>query len=667
MKRAIILIVFAMLLVSSVSAEIIINQQPKSLYNMGDVIKIPTKITTSTGINDFFSMILICNGIETEVHKQYISLEAGEEQQITTAIPLIKSFIGRTTGTCKLKDTLGSDTQITNEFEISDKINVELRNQVTEIAPEKNLIIEGEAIKQNGEYLDGFIDITIQTDGLEPITLSDSVNNGYFYMNYSFPKETKSGQYLINVQAYDKNEGNISNSGFFDYNVLVSQVPTSLEIAFDTEDVSPGDNAKIKAVLHDQTGEKIDSISVITIKDEKDNILEQTEIRTDEFLEYPVAYNYPSSEWKVLAVSNKLSAEASFKIIEKESVKIEILNKTVVLTNDGNVPYNDTVLIKIGNNSVNLKAYLEVDGVQKYYLTAPNGEYDVSILSNGESKATGRVILTGSAVSVREAGARLFTGAPLVWVFIIGVLGLMAFIVFKKGYNKAFVGYITKVKENRKTKVLEKENLINPHNRAELILSIKGESQTASLVCLKLKNYREILTNEASKQALQETADFSAKHKAMVYENNDNIFYILAPSVTKTFKNEKTSIELAEGIKEILERYNKLARQKIDFGISVNLGSIVAKTEKGLLTFMTLENLMGTSKKIALNSKNEISLSEKVMDKLRADVKAEKSEVDGIPVYKLTEIKKKSEKNEKFIHNFIRKLEKENKDKQEKK
>ena len=47
--------------------------------------------------------------------------------------------------------------------------------------------------------------------------------------------------------------------------------------------VKRGTSLRVKAILHDQTGEKIDSTAIITVKRNDNTILEQTEKSTDEF------------------------------------------------------------------------------------------------------------------------------------------------------------------------------------------------------------------------------------------------------------------------------------------------------------------------------------------------------------------------------------------------
>ena len=50
-----------------------------------------------------------------------------------------------------------------------------------------------------------------------------------------------------------------------------------------------------------------------------------------------------------------------------------------------------------------------------------------------------------------------------------------------------------------------------------------------------------------------------------VYENQNYLFFILAPVRTRTFKNEKPALDLAEKIKYLLEEHNKMFNQKIEF------------------------------------------------------------------------------------------------------
>lgn len=673
MKRVLILLIAVLFLTSAVSAEMLLKEQPKDLYNLGEVVKIPIKITTTLGLDDFFSLKLICNGIETEVHKQYVYLSPGEEQDILIAIPLVTNFIGRSTGTCTGKAIIGENFLLTNEFVISDVVNVVVEEAPSEVAPEQEILIKGTGVKENTQNVDGFMKFiiagAIEEGNLE---ISDTVKNGYFHLNTSLPKDTAAGEYAARVQVYEKDKyGNISNNGFVDFTLVVTQIPTSLELIMKDDDIIPGESLIITPVLHDQTGLSIPSEVTLTIRNEKNKIITQTTIPTEEKYEFPTAERYNPSNWTINIKTSEFEVEEPFYIEEYEAAKIEILNSTVTITNTGNIPYNETVIVKLGNDTLNFDSYVPIGDIQKYRLTAPDGEYEVEVIAqDGENTASGTVMLTGNVVGINKVGILDKIKFSVVWIFIIAVLGFMAVVVYKKGAKRAFFGYITKRRRKKATKkgeLAKDSSLVNPREKAIMSLSIKGNSQNVSIFCLKIKNKSQIQKNDMAKQTLQEAVEIAEQHKAHTYEVGDNIIFILAPAKTKTFANQKAAVTLAQSVKSLLNSYNKLAKEKIDYGISLNFGTIVAKLDKNTMHFMSMGTLISKAKKLASVSHGEMLLTEKIRDKLMSHAKTEKRERNGVEFYVVKKVVKKSKENEKFIHNFVRKLEKENKEKAQKK
>lgn len=663
MGKIIISIIFVMLLSSIASAEIIINQQPNEIYNLGDTITTPVTIKASNDISGSFQMNLLCGGHDINFYRNGIRLFYGEEEKMYPSLVLTQEVIGEVIGDCKIKASLiGEEAVLTNEFRISDLIIIEIKTKKTEFIPGESIFIEGYATKENKKEVNGFMDLQIISSDGKGTNHFGTINNGFFSVNISLAEDSKAGDYIIKLNAYERNFlGETTNTGYAEHSIYVIQVPTSLEIVFDKKEVEPGTDLKVKTIVHDQTGEKIEGGSaIIKIKDKKGLILEQAEKQTDEFLEFPIMYNEPSAEWTVTANSKGLEAEASFTIKEKKEVNVEIINKTLTITNVGNVPYNETVLIKIGNESITLNVNLEVDGSQKYKLSAPDGEYQVEVVADGESYITENVILTGKIVDIKEAeGVLTLVRYPFVWVFIIFVLGFVAFIVFKKGYKRSFFGYIHSKKGGLKKAVpLRKKSLINTTNKAELSLSLKGDKQNISLICLKIKNLAEIETKKGNAiETLQKIVDISEEKKSAIYENQDNLFFILAPVKTKTFKNEKTAIELAKKIESILTEHNRLSNQKIAYGVSLNYGTIVAQKEANILKFMSMGTLITTAKKIASLSEKEILLGEKIKEKLVSEIKTEKQTKGNVSFYTIKGIKQDKEENKKFIKNFLDRIE----------
>jgi len=670
MRRILISILIVIFLLSCASAEIIIEKQPEAVYNLGDSITIPVIIKATSDISGTFKMNLFCEGRQENFYQNDVALLTGEEKRFEASVILTKERIEEIKGNCKIKGTFRDDYVLTKEFKISDLIEITLKEYKLEFKPGEFLIIKGDAIKENGEGVEGFINLEIIKENTsESLTQLSTINKGFFSMNVSLPKETKAGAYLVKLDAYEKDiQEQITNKGFTNYNILVTQVPTSLEIVFENAEVEPGTSLKVKIILHDQTGESIDTTGIITIKNNKNEILEQIEKPTDEFLEFPVAYNEPAAEWKVTAVSNKLTSEAIFSITEKEDVEILLINRTIKIINKGNVPYcNKSVLVKIGNESLNIDTFntcLEVGKEKEYLLSAPEGEYEVKIISEEEEMISKNVVLTGKAVDVKEISKKGFRKYLVVWIFIIVILGFVAFLAFKKNYRKNFFAYISKKKDKDKDKDKEhtiplgKDSLVETKNKAELSLSIKGNKQNASLVCLKIKNLRELETHKGNiRETLQKIVDFAEEKKSAIYQNQDNLFLILAPVKTKTFSNEKNTLELAQKTEKILKEHNRLFKQKIEFGISVNYGTLIAKQEKEILKFMSMGTLITTAKRIASISKGEILLGEKLRERLGSNVKVEKQIHGNTTVYLIKEIKNRDE-HKNFLSNFVKRLEK---------
>lgn len=672
MGRVLMLVFFAVLLVSFASAEIVLTQQPVDMYNLGDKISFPIKITSLEDINEAFRMDLICNGQETLVYFENIILSSGEEIKRDIAVPMKKDFLGRSTGTCKIRAVLGDEIKLTNAFKISDKIKIVLKSEEKEFVPGEEIAIEFEATKENAKMVEGFVNITIggsnQTKGIE---LFDVVNNGYGYITFSMPKETKADQYLVKMSVFEKNlKGEITNYGFSNYNIKILQVPTRLELVLGNETIEPGTAVTMKTFLYDQTGEKIVATSIITVKNKAGIMVDSVEKDTGEDFEFSTLRNQPPEEFDIEALSNGLTAEASFEIVEKADVEVVIINKTLEITNVGNVPYNDSVVVKIENVTLNLNVSLGLGEAVKYVLTAPDGEYMVEIIEkNGESFVTENVALTGKSIGIKDsaAGVGKLIRHPISWIFIIAVLGFVSFIVFKRGYNKKFFAYITRKKEQAKPMIpLKKDSLVKTKNKAELSLSIKGEKQNIDLVCLKVNNLNDLESKkDQAEETVQKIIDLAEENKAYVYQNVNSIFFLFVPSITRTFKNEEKVIKFAQQVKEILDDHNRLFKQKIDFGLALNYGAIVAKQEKGILKFMSLGTLITIAKQIASVSDKKVLLGEKIKERLPSNVKVEKHGGGDSKIYTIKEIKNRDE-HKKFIKTFLEKIEGKGQDKNSK-
>ena len=659
-KKGLTALIFTILLTSFVSSEIIFTQSLKSSYNLGDEVNLPITISSLSDVSGNLVINLICNGTSINLLTwNGLNLRTGYPKVIPYSFALAKNTIGGSSGTCNIQVTFGSDLKVSDDFKISNLLSISGVMQKSVFDSGETVPISGKVTRETGENANGFIDANIVTNDInQNITQSGTVTDGIFAMNISLPSNLKAGNYLVNLNAYEEDsDGLQTNMGNVQYNISINQVPTNLELIIDNKEINPGESITAHAILHDQTGDPINTTIFLTLKDSNDKIIEQKEVNTGELFTYPITFNEPPATWKIFAASNQLNSEENFMIKTKESVDIQIINKTILVTNNGNVPYNKTLLVKIGDTPLNVNVELGLGESKKYALTAPDGEYAVRIVGNPDNEVTGTMSLTGNAIGIREASSWTSLGIIIAWTFLISVLAVGAFFGFKKIRKKPFFGRMNLGKNSsssREVPVLKNNSVTAPGKKAEMSLSVNGDKQDATVICLKIKNMEEVKSRRGSaSDAIQKITELAEENNAVTYDNQNYLFFIFAPAKTRTFKNEESALNLAENIQKMLTEHNRMFNQKMDFGISLEDGTIIAKIENGIFKFMSLGSLITSAKKIASLSNEEVLLSTKINDLVRVHAKTEKEIRDGTSVFILGTIKKEDEAAKNFINKFM--------------
>jgi hypothetical protein len=241
--------------------------------------------------------------------------------------------------------------------------------------------------------------------------------------------------------------------------------------------------------------------------------------------------------------------------------------------------------------------------------------------------------------------------------------------IWRKGLKKSFFGKIkkkpkktNKAWDNRQELVRKPESIVDTKSKAILSLSMKGEKHPASVVCLKIKNLSEIQkTQNNVKQTLNKIVSFAEEKKAVIYETQDNVFFIVSPTKTKTFKNETSALEISEYATKEINSHNKLFKQPIEFGISLNYGNIVTKQnpeDTKTTNFMSMGNLIAASKKLSTISGGKILVSEEMKTRLKDQATFQEHKHPGATFYTIKD-KKNPAEHAKFISGFMKRMEKE--------
>jgi len=650
MKKIFSIIILGIFLMSFASAAISLETEPKNLYNLNDKIEVDVKINPAPQINDLVILSLVCPETTTEIYKEF--LYTSETTTKKLIIPLVKEFIGDSTGDCEIEAKIGDKKEIiSNTFEISDRLDITVNLNGEQIRPGKIVTIDGSAIRKNSKPALGTIEAKIDGE----ILTNGQIKDGVFSLEFPLHDNFKAGEHTLTLTAYEKNkQGQITNHGEKKVSIMIMQVPTNLEIFLDKKEIMPGTAITGEILLRDQTGQKMNSKAYLAVKNQDDEIIEKIELKTEEEFSYPIKYNELPNKWSLAVYADELINRVDVKILENEDVSVNLINKTLIIENKGNVRYNKTVSVNIGDEIVDVPVFLNVGEQVKYSVSAPSGEYKIKV---GEMERT--VSLTGNAINIERISEGGWGAVKIIaWVFMICILGLTAFTIFRKGYNKTFFGRITgrKAKKPMELQSLpEDEKLADSKMKGELTLSITGSKQNTPIGCVFIKNYEEIKSGVGgTRETLNQISNIIEHKKGIIYENKGNFFFLIPPIRTKTFKNEKPLLESAIEIKKILDEHNKKFKIKINYGLGLNFGTIVSKEEGNKFQFMSMGTLMTTTKKLSNRSTGEILIGDKLKERFDKEVVLNKVEIEGLEAYEFKEIKEVVD-NSKFINNFVKK------------
>jgi len=648
-------LIFVICLVSIAKAEVWFNVQPSSLYNIGDDLE---NVISVSETGKQIILELSCGGQSRSLFLKYLE----NETTIRILQPLTKAFLGEMKGDCKIIADYGGDRGESLNFKISDEALIRIETQTRDYEPGEKIDILGKIEKLNTLPLEGFFEINLEKINF---TSSGIVEKGNFNTSIALPEVIAAGDYLISIKAYEKENGEITNIGETGLSINVKQTPQKVDIALNIQSIKPGNNLDFKISLYDQSGNTIEGSASFSIEDLKGNSLAKALTDTKKEESFYIEKNLFSGNYKIKAYSSGMYGERQFYVEENEEVEFKILNNILNVKNIGNVKYDKAIQVKIGSVVEIISTELEIGEEKEFVIAAPDGDYDIEVTDGSTSVSDKGISLTGNAINIKGAGMGFFSrNKMMAWIFLIFVMGMFVFVALRKVVRKKFVlsqPYGTGKTAGRGVIKLGKEGeyILERYSEvkeAEHSLVLKGQKQDAALICLKIKNE---LSKEA-KENLNNTLEKIYKNKGTLYRSGEYNMAIFSPLLTRTFKNYTPAVKTALEITKALQEYNSRARNKIDFGISVHSGAIINRIEENKLKFTSLGNILTLSKKIAELSENEVLLSKEIHTKTISEIRAEKIEKQGFELFVIKRVTD-TEKNEKFIHDFLGRQEEEKK------
>jgi hypothetical protein len=563
---------------------------------------------------------------------------------------------------------------------------VELSSQSYFAKPGETITVTGIANRQSGVGIEGEVEISVPLLSSLEGELSEQeeeenmgvfggrISEGQFSISFKILKNTPAGDYRIDAVAYEEKDGRKTSEGIAMANLKVFQVLTDADVAFNEQDIDPGQDFNFKPILLDQTGMPIKDELSIKITDEKEGSVFEKIMQSDYTQTFKIPTNLTAGYYQIEVSSGNTSKIKTLYVNEKAIVNFELKNNTLVITNIGNIPYNKDVEIELNGNPFIKRLNLDLLETEEFKLTGSNEEYNVKISDGTTELSQSGILLTGRAVGVNQVRGDGLNLTPIIWVIIIIVIIGVLFFLFRKTLRKK--SFAKPLKErlsfrrrsekksditlDKKGKVAEKpkETAVDKFIRertkkviptqAEQVLVLKGHKAKVGMIVLKIKNK----IGKVGKETLEKAIKQVYEKRGAVFEQGDYIFIIFSSLITKSFKNEVEAAKSAEKIKLILKGHNKHMKDRIEFGIAINSGDIINKVENGKLKFTALGNLIVSGKRLAEASDEQVLVTQEAFEAGIEGLHCEKRKVKGAEIYEVKRIMD-SEKNKEFIKEFL--------------
>ncbi|NPE26761.1 hypothetical protein HNV12_02025 [Methanococcoides sp. SA1] len=671
MKREFVLLL-GLLMMSFALAEISISE-PNDVYNLGDRLYVSLEGLVGASSGNL-NIDLVCGGVATNLVKISARAFSGEGAQ-SYSVPykildredLEIENLTDIIGDCQVVAGLGSQVSSSKSFVVSDSVTVGFSLDKAIYNPGEEMIFNVDATKVNGVKLNGFVSVV----GI--VGFEKAVEEGLAENVLTLPGDVEAGRYELNVSVYDVGADGSLNRGYQLYSFEIAQVASSVTVSLSGEDATPGVDFGIGAEVFDQSGIKMDGTVLLEISSGDANKI-VADLSAGDFGNIVFPLNSSVGTWTVKAKFDEMESVRTFEMLPLQKVEFDLEDAILTVRNIGNVLYNKTINVEIGEDVLAVDLEIEVGQVKQFDLGAPNGEYEV-VIGDGDSVLSKNVRLTGNAVSVEDLkNFGVFKNYSLIWIFLIVVLalvGLLLFVRYRKTKTLGKRGFVGKMKDrivkkvpgkvkshvdqslnftnkspavnglDAKNHVAEDKTMVDLTKKAgataESSLVLKGEKLVSGIVSLSLKNYGGL--GDDTRSNLQGIV-MGAKGKGLVDWRGDYVFIVFSPLVTRTYGNESLAVHAGMEIVEKLNAYNKKFKEKVEFGLGVHVGELVASKVGDKLKYTSIGNTISFAKRMSDSDPGKVVVSEEIKKKLLRDLKVTKGKDIGEKLtYVVSEVK----------------------------
>jgi hypothetical protein len=525
-------LILGLLLISIVSAKIIITLQPDEIYNLGDKINVEFYIEDSG--EDFLEAYIDCEN-KFVIYKKFYNLN--EREEFTLSAP------AQETGPCRIGIEFNKNKEVTTEFNISDKINVEYSINTKTFLPSDKIIIEGTAKKANGEKVNGKGSLSIGAF----INQTVDISSGEFRYESEIGSTIPPGSYVVSLLITEK-KSSFTSFGTIKDRIEVKSKPSFIEIISE-DTIKPPAEYKFKISLLNQNHKFIENETIIyKIFDPSNELFMEDSMLSGEERWAIFRDDAKRKGWKITAYFGNIVATKQFFMEENRKILINIPNNSneIILKNVGNVEYEGVINVFFVNEThsetVPVNANLSVGESMKfpvvlkgvYNLTAEGEEFaDVEMrgfsIHSEEEMHPSNVMFTGAAVGSSNGFNLKLTLIPLFLIIILS--GIFFILKIYKNSQK------TKAEIRVPVKIINKNEL-------------QSESQQLQL---EEKRVYTVFFNFDEKHYIQAEKMISRKGYRLHRVNNSLSFIMFYG-----LKSHKNELKLISMIKELKSNFQSL-------------------------------------------------------------------------------------------------------------
>jgi hypothetical protein len=459
----------------TISAGIYVLDEPHTLYNIGDEVNFSFSIESKIPVYGFVDADLFCeDNLKQNVFRSSVNLISNSSKTFNV------SFFSDIKGDCYVKISLIDEEENTNNFYITDELDVKVFIDSKVFYPEEILKINGSVEKRNTNDL-GYSILVKISDFYEKKYYFEKRD---FYIENLFDSNVRAGNYTLSIYFEEKDIfGKIINRANYIDNVKILSKPNSIKIISD-EIVKPPINLSSEIRLLDQSGTlMINEDVLVRLIDPQGRIGLERKVKSGDSLVLNFSSDSQRGGWKLKGIYGSLSMEKLIQIEENKEILVDFAdnNSKIIIKNIGNVPYEGVFELKLSNGSedvfdlinLNLSVSESVEEVFEregiYNLTLGSKTYYNMPITRGG--------ITGAAISEMDLNY------PNIFLVIIFILFLLS----------GFILY-TIVRKRNKDKILSGEELIvgdKPSKKEVIKTKSYDENRVKSIATSQINSLHE--------------------------------------------------------------------------------------------------------------------------------------------------------------------------------